>query len=52
MKVLNWKPRYTAFESFKDSYENFLNSKYDDQDKSMHKRILKNYLLKYITLIL
>ena len=51
-KVLNWKPEYSTFDSFKDSYENFLISKDDGKAKSIHKKILKNFLLRYITIIL
>ena len=52
-KVLNWKPKYSTFNSFEDSYNHFLKEdKKDEKNKSLHQKKIKNFLMKYVTLIL
>tara|TARA_Y100000816_G_C26103766_1_gene585773 strand:- start:91 stop:1110 length:1020 start_codon:yes stop_codon:yes gene_type:complete len=51
-KVLKWEPKYSTFESFKDSFNFFLKDDKNSKNKSVHQKIIKNYILKYMTLFL
>ncbi len=51
-KVLHWEPKYSTFESFKDSYEHFLIDEKNVQNVSIHQKKIKNLIIKYAPLIL
>lgn len=51
-KILNWEPKYTTFESFKDSYKYFLKEDDDNLNKSIHQKKIKNLILRYAPLFL
>jgi|TARA_B110000037_G_scaffold214073_1_gene269445 nucleoside-diphosphate-sugar epimerase len=51
-KILGWTPKYSTFESFKDSYNHYLLNYLSDRRKSIHQRIINNYILRYVSLFL
>ncbi len=51
-KQLSWEPKYSTFDSFRDSYSHFLKDDKDTNNKSVHQKKIKNLILKYVPLIL
>lgn len=51
-KILNWSPKFSVFDSFEDSYKHFLVNDKGNDNKSLHQKKIKNFLMKYVTLIL
>ena len=51
-KILNWEPKYTTFDSFKDSFNYFLKEDNDNFNKSIHQKKIKNLILRYAPLFL
>ncbi len=51
-KILKWKPKFSVYDSFENSYNHFLLEDKDNRNKSIHQKKIKNLLMKYVTIFL
>ena len=46
-KILNWSPKFSDLDSLKESYTFFLKNFENGKKNSLHKKKLKNFIIKY-----
>ena len=46
-KILNWRSKYSDYDSLEESYFNYLNNQHSSDNKSLHSKSLKSILIKY-----
>ena len=46
-KILKWSTKFSDIQSLKESYDFYLQNNKDNENTSLHKKKLKNIIIKY-----